>query len=518
MWTMCCSAPCARSASERQVVCTMSSPPESKPGGRILLTPFVLSLVLASILVGYASADLFPGKRHSAAGADPLRQIAQAAQAAHPDAAANVKPGSALGAAADPLAAYKDAMDLLQRNYYGAPIDAQKTRQLTYEAIRGMLGSLHDPFTSFLAPAEWQDMEAMTEGDFDGIGAILQQEGSTIHIVRPIDGSPAERAGLKGGDMVLAVNGKVIKGKNINDIVHLIKGPPNTRVRLTVQRGKQTLDLSIQRARVEAPVVEHWMEDSQAKIGHIVLSEFNKKSMAQLNAAFTDLDKQGMKALVLDLRFNPGGLLETAVDVTSLFVPTGTKPNLHNNVIIMRYGDGHEEGAALRPLEHKHGDRPLVVLVNGSSASASEIVTGAIQDYGVGTILGERTYGKGEVQTLYEMSQGLDGALKLTTALYYPPSHRDINYHRDEDSNRIENTGGILPDIEIKASDAWKAKEDFKDKSNDNQLQAALAFLRARLQNKSVAEATAEAQKFQQLTTASAAAPGKAPAPFQAMP
>ncbi|HLK56134.1 MAG TPA: S41 family peptidase [Chthonomonadaceae bacterium] len=481
-------------------------------GARILLTPFVLSLIFASIIVGYASADLFPGAKARSGGAGRVSQIAQGSDTDSDD-PGSARQGVSGGGASDPLAAYKDALELLRQNYYGAPIDTKMSRQLTYEAIRGMLGSLQDPFTSFLAPEEWQDMEAMTEGDFDGIGAILQQEGTTLRIVHPIDGSPAERAGLKAEDVVIAVNGKIIKGKNINDVVHLIKGPPNTRVRLTVQRGKQTVELTILRARVETPVVQHWMEDAQARIGHIVLSEFNKKSMAQLNAAFTDLDRQGMKAIVLDLRFNPGGLLETAVDVTSMFVPTGTRTDLKNNVIIMRYGDSHEEGAALRPLEHKYGDRPLVVLVNGSSASASEIVTGAIQDYGVGTILGERTFGKGEVQTLYEMSQGLDGALKLTTALYYPPSHRDINYHRDEDGNRIEKTGGILPDIEIGASEAWKLKEDFKDKANDNQLQAALAFLRARLDHKSVAEATEAAKKFQPTVTASASSSGSLPPP-----
>jgi carboxyl-terminal processing protease len=208
-----------------------------------------------------------------------------------------------------------------------------------------------------------------------------------------------------------------------------------------------------------------------------------------LNSAFRDLEKQKMKALVFDLRSNPGGLLDTAVSVASVFVPADSSEAtaLKKNVVILREGGGQEKGLKLRPYEHTHAQLPLVVLVNGNSASASEIVTGAIKDYGVGTIIGERTYGKGRVQTLIPMDDR--SALRLTTQLYYPPRHMDINFLRDESGMRIPGTGGIAPDIEVKQSAAWK-EENFRDKMNDLQLQTALSFLRARLQKKTVAEAS----------------------------
>jgi carboxyl-terminal processing protease len=239
---------------------------------------------------------------------------------------------------------------------------------------------------------------------------------------------------------------------------------------------------------METTVVAHWMEDGTDKIGHLVLTEFNRKSEAQLDKALTDLENQGMRALVLDLRFNPGGLLDAAIDVASLFIPDNSKPQLHNNAVIIRQGDGEEEGLTLEPLPVPHRHVPLAVLVNGSSASAAEIVTAAIRDYEAGAIVGERTFGKGKVQTLFEMNHGRDGGIRLTTSLYYPPKHYDINFKHDELGNRIAGTGGIVPDIEVQASPAWHG--NFDDKTDDNQLRAAVQFLKARLAGRSTGEAT----------------------------
>lgn len=459
------------------------------PFARWAVIPAVLLAVCASGMIGFTNGLLSPGVR-----THELGPSAQSVGGEGPEVSGGTESGEAAVQGADPLDAYAMSLDLLQRRYYGARIDSHRARTLTYEAIRGMLGSLRDQFTSYLDPGEWQQMETMTEGDFGGVGAFMLQAGDKIKIDRPMPGGPADKAGVKPNDILVSIDGKAVRGRNVDDLFDLLQGAPNTVVRLGILRGKQTLVLPVTRAVIEPVIVQHWMEDNRAKIGHIVLTEFNRKSITQMNAAFADLERQGVRALVFDLRFNPGGLLDAAQDVASVFIPENSKPELHNNVVIIHHGDGEEEGLPLEPEQHKHGQLPLVVLVNGSSASASEIVTGAIRDYGVGTIIGERTFGKGKVQTLFEMSHGRDGGLRLTTSLYYPPKHYDINFEHDDDGNRIPGTGGIVPDIVVPESTQWK--EDFEDKANDNQLQTALIFLRARLEKKSMAEATQLAQRY----------------------
>ncbi len=465
--------------------------------------PTALGLLSASVAFGFASRD----DQAKAAGASPSGAVGALqsnapltlAQATPQDDAPgkNLESGetqdSGTDSANDPLANYKTTLALLKKNYYGAPIDAKKTQQLTYESIRGMLGSLKDQFTSFLDPDEWGQMQIMTRGDFEGIGALLQPEGAQVKVARPIENSPAEKAGIKSDDVIVTVDAKPIKGKNLNDVVRLIKGKGGTKVTLGILRGKKELTFRITRARVEPPIVQHWMEDTQDGIGHIVLSEFNEKSIEQTEAAYEDLERKGMKALVFDLRFNPGGLLEVAIDVASLFIPPDENPALKNVVVYIREGSGREQGRTLRPLESRHKSIPLAVLVNDNSASASEIVTGAIKDYGVGTIIGERTFGKGKVQTLFPLAEGQAGALRLTTALYFPPKKKDINFAHDDDGNRIPGTGGILPDIEVKQSPKWKM-EDFRDKVNDVQLHKAIEFLRAKVHGATTAQAITQVQ------------------------
>jgi carboxyl-terminal processing protease len=468
------------------------TPPPQTPESRLLLVPILFCLFFLATLVGYLSNN----DSRTIVSAPPPPRTVQTSRAELPESGDIALPqdeGPALEV--DPVADYKQAVALLSTNYYGPALDNRKTRQLTYEAIRGMLTSLRDQFTTFLDPAEWSQMQALTKGDFEGIGAYLDQKSSGfVRIVRPIPTSSAEKAGLQAGDQIIAVNGSSVRGKEMNDVINLIKGPLGTKIRLGILRGSRTLAVTVTRTHVEPPVVQHWMEDSQARIGHIVLSEFNERSMEQLNSAFRDLERQKMKALVFDMRSNPGGLLDTAVSVASIFVPVDGPEAalLKKNAVILREGGGQEKGMKLRPYEHSHGQLPLVVLVNGNSASASEIVTGAIKDYGVGTIIGERTYGKGRVQTLIPMDD--HSALRLTTQLYYPPRHADINFRRDETGMRIAGTGGIAPDIEVKQPALWR-EENFRDKTNDLQLQTALCFLRARLQKKTVAEASDAVKK-----------------------
>lgn len=456
---------------------------------RLLVLPVILGILIMSILVGYGSGALWPSHYRSASRSVQLTDV-QLTRLERILSASSQDGGSASTSAAgdsdDPVADYKSALMLLKKDYYGAPIDIKKERTLTYESIRGLLGSLRDQFTSFLDPDEWSQFHATTRGDFEGIGALLEQAGAFTKIARPIEGGPAEKAGLLAEDVVVRVDGQSIKGKDINAVVHLIKGKRGTKVQIGILRGKKEMAFSITRALVEPVVVQHWMEDKQSKIGHIVLKEFNEKSVDQLQRAYEDLARQNMKGLVLDLRYNPGGLLEVAIQVASLFIPKDQNETLNNVVVFIHEGNGQEQVRTLMDMQ-AHASIPLVVLVNEGSASASEIVSGAIKDYGVGTIMGERTFGKGKVQTLFPLDDG--SALRLTTALYFPPKHKDINFQHDEDGARVPGTGGILPDIEIKQSPKWKV-EDFKDKVNDLQLQKAVQFLKSRLSGLTTAQAT----------------------------
>ncbi len=456
---------------------------------RMLVLPVIFGLVIMSVLVGYGSGAIWPTHNRTVSRSVQFTD-AQLTRLEHILAASSQDSGSAAvsvsGDVDDPVADYKSALMLLKKDYYGAPIDIKKERTLTYEGIRGLLASLHDQFTSFLDPDEWSQFHATTRGDFEGIGALLEQAGAFTKIARPIEGGPAEKAGLIPEDVVVRVDGQSIKGKDINSVVHLIKGKRGTKVLIGILRGKKEMSFSITRALVEPAVVQHWMEDKQSKIGHIVLKEFNEKSVDQLERAYEDLARQNVKGLVLDLRYNPGGLLEVAIQVASLFIPKDQNVNLNNVVVFIHEGNGQEQVRNLMDMQ-THVAVPLVVLVNDGSASASEIVSGAIKDYGVGTLIGERTFGKGKVQTLFPLDDG--SALRLTTALYFPPKHKDINFQHDEDGVRVPGTGGIVPDIEIKQSPKWKV-EDFKDKVNDLQLQKAIQFLKSRLGGLTTAQAT----------------------------
>jgi carboxyl-terminal processing protease len=376
----------------------------------------------------------------------------------------------------------------LQSHYYGKPIDEAKTRTLTYEAVKGLLASLNDQFSSYLDASQWQQLVTMTEGRFGGIGALMEQSADGIRISRPAAGGPAEKAGLRAGDVLVSIDGHPVKGQALDDLGQWLEGDLQTTVTLEVLRGSQRLTVPVVRENIEPPVVEHWMEDNGAGIGHIVLTEFNRKSASQIDAAYSDLETHGLRALVLDLRFNPGGLLDSAVDVASIFIPEDSKPPLRNNVVIIHHGDGEEEGLTLEPQKKPHRKVPLAVLVNGASASAAEIVTGAIKDYETGIIIGERTFGKGKVQTLFEMNHGRDGGIRLTTSIYYPPNGHDINFQHDDEGNRVAGTGGIIPDLLVPAATTWQG--DFDDKANDNQLKAAVDYLKARLAGRTAIEAT----------------------------
>ncbi len=401
-----------------------------------------------------------------------------------------------------PVDSWETAIRALRSDYYPADIDGARARTLTYQAIRGMMSSLRDPYSAYLDPAEWNRLVTMTEGQFGGIGALMERTRDGIRVARPLPGGPAEKAGVKAGDTLTAIDKQPVKGKSLEDLGKWVEGQQGTEVLLSVMRGGTLMEFRVQRANIEPPVVEQWMEDPAAGIGHIVLTEFNRRSASQIEAAYRELDKKGLKALVLDLRFNPGGLLDAAVDVASQFVPENTARSLNNNVVIIRHADGEEEGLPIQPRSLLGKKIPLAVLVNGSSASAAEIVIGALRDYGVAEVIGERTFGKGKVQTLFEMNHGRDGGIRLTTSLYFPPKGYDINFKHDDDGNRIPDTGGIVPDIHVDALQNWTS--DFEDRKNDRQLACAVEFLRRRLAGRNPAEAASDVAAVYQTPTRTA--------------
>ena len=446
------------------------------------LVPVMTALVALPMFVGFAGPDAAEGRwnRVSRDGVRLVRNLF-AMRAAH---------------AADdhPYAAYREAMDALKQNYYGKDLSTAKSnRDLTEAAIRGMLYSLNDPFTSFLDKEEWDQMQQTTRGDFEGIGAVLEPFGQDVRVVRPIPESPAFKAGLKAKDVILSVDeyagDKKVKnrptlGMHINDVVKLIKGPKGTKVGITVMRkgAAQPISFVITRAYIEPPTVQFWMEDDKNKIGRILLNEFNEKSDAQFARALDTLQKQGMKALIFDLRYNPGGLLNVAVDIGSRFVEKAP-------VVVIQEKSGYKQPIPARGRRALKGI-PMAVLINENSASASEIVAGAIKDYSAGTLIGQHTFGKGLVQTLFPLDDG--SALRLTTAKYFTPKLNDINNKFDDDHRPIFGTGGIKPDIVVKNPEDFVDQDWSEDNRKfDHQLKKAIEFLRTKL----VAQAPATAAR-----------------------
>jgi len=364
-----------------------------------------------------------------------------------------------------PVELYWDVLSRLRSHYY----QQVNEKQLTYAAIRGMLASLHDPYTRFMDPTEYRSMQEDTRGDFFGIGAQLQEKEGQIVIYRPIEGSPADKAGIKAGDVIVEVDRKPVAGMRVDDVVKKIRGPRGTKVELTIRRKGEAklLHISIVRDLITSPVVYSYMEDEKLGIGRIRLEQFNEKCDQLLVQKVRELEAKGLRALILDLRYNPGGLLNVAVDVASRFIDNGV-------VVLIQEKNGKitklhaERGRALKPY-------PLVVLVNEWSASASEIVAGAIRDNKRGVIIGETTFGKGLVQTIFQLQDS--SAVAITTAKYLTPSGHDLNRKVDPDGNEIRR-GGIQPDIVVKQSEEMT---DIDDRAHDVQLQKAVEYLREKL-------------------------------------
>ncbi len=311
---------------------------------------------------------------------------------------------------------------LLERNYV--------SKQEAYAAIKQALKDLGDPYTRFLPPEEFQVLTSQTNGALSGIGIVLEidQANSNIVVIEPLDNSPALKAGIKPGDKILKINGKPTSLMTLEQASEEIRGEVGTKVSLQISRGgKQTLDLTVTRAEIELPAVTYTLkQEANLKIGYIKLEEFSAPAAKQMRKAIKELKNQGASGFVLDLRNNPGGLLFASVDIARMWLDSGTIVETIN-----RRG-GHKKFSA------NHSaitDSPLVVLVNRNSASASEIVAGALKDNKRATIVGTKTYGKGTVQSVHSLADG--SGLAVTISRYFPPSGADINGK------------GISPDIEV---------------------------------------------------------------------
>jgi carboxyl-terminal processing protease len=339
-------------------------------------------------------------------------------------------------------------LQIAESTYGGAASNAE----LTQAAIRGMLNALGDPYTTYLSPSEISSLEeSLRGGDFGGIGVyIVQDPRSKRVIVDPIEGTPAYRAGIKPGDAILAVNGASVRGMQLDDVEHAIRGKIGTIVTLLVvpHAGGAAKSVAVTRQQIIVPSVHAKMENG---FDYVRLADFGSTSYDEVRRALASGRDQHARGYILDLRNNGGGLLDAAVEISSLFIPQGAIVSTidRNNVRETKSATRDTIDAA-----------PLVILVNRYTASASEITAGAVQDYKVGTLIGTKTFGKGVVQSIYNMSDG--GALKITTARYITPLGRDIQ-HR-----------GIEPDIVVDQP----ADQPIIDTPKDVQLAAAEAYLR----------------------------------------
>ncbi len=313
-------------------------------------------------------------------------------------------------------ALFDEAWRLLQAQYYG---ELPKGKEITYDAIRGVVDSLGDQHTMFVDPQHAALFTADMEGRFEGIGARVDlAEGGGVELKYLFPGQPAEKAGLRAGDVIVAVDGKKLPVKtDLAEAIGLIRGPHGSQVVLTIRRGEEVpFDVTVERASIEIPVVET-KSLADGRIAYIALSEFSSVAPERLASALQEVLAAKPKGLILDLRGNPGGLLDAAVRIGSYFVPKGS-------ILIERTKDGVER-VYEREGKYLLGETPLVVLVDAGSASASEIVAGAIQDAGSGVLIGEKTYGKGSVQLPNSLSDG--SQLRVTIARWFTPKDRAIH-------------------------------------------------------------------------------------------
>ena len=324
---------------------------------------------------------------------------------------------------------FADVFERVRAEY----VEPANDRELIENAINGMLTGL-DPHSSYMNAKSFRDMQVQTRGEFGGLGIEVTQESGYIKVISPIDDTPAMRAGVKAGDLITALDGQTVQGMSLNDAVEKMRGAPNTRITITVRRegSEKPIDIALVREVIKLRVVRSRMEGDD--VAYIRISSFSEQTESSMRRAFNDLKAQSgdkLRGVILDLRNNPGGLLPESISVSDSFLDRGE--------IVSTRGRHAED---TQRWNAKAGDitagLPVVVLINGGSASASEIVAGALQDHRRAIILGTRSFGKGSVQTVSPLPG--NGGMRLTTARYYTPSGRSIQGL------------GITPDVEVAAT------------------------------------------------------------------
>ena len=318
---------------------------------------------------------------------------------------------------------FTETLSIIKQNY----VEEIDDKELINGAIKGMLNQL-DPHSSFMPPEAFKEMQIDTKGEFSGLGIQISVKDKMLTVIAPIEDTPAYKAGIKAGDTILKIDGESTKDLSLQDAVNKLRGTKGTSVTITIFREgwEKPKDFIIVREVIQIKSVKYkTLED---KIGYVKLTQFQQRTSEDLENALEALEKDKINSLILDLRNNPGGLLNGAVEVTSQFLPEGKL------VVYIKGRSGEQQD--FNTNSSKKTDYPMIVLVNEGSASASEIVAGALQDWGRAVVLGMQTFGKGSVQTVIPLSDG--SALRLTTARYYTPKGRSIQ------------STGITPDIIIK--------------------------------------------------------------------
>ena len=343
---------------------------------------------------------------------------------------------------------FSDVLDTLKKEY----VDDVKQDEIIDSAINGMLQSL-DPYSSYMSPEAFQNMSRDTKGEFGGLGIEITMEAGLVKIITPIEGTPADKAGVQAGDYIVKIEDKQVKGMSLLDAVKLMRGKVGTSLEITVRRPEVEgeIKFNITRAIIKIREVSAEVKNN---IGYIRLRAFNEQSYNQLIKQLNKISNKKIEGYILDLRNNPGGLLSQAIKITETFLDGG-------EIVSTRGRDKND----IRIFNAKKGDKinnkPLIVLINQGSASASEIVSGALKDHKRAILLGEKSFGKGSVQSIIPLKNL--GGLRLTTAKYYLPSGESIHEK------------GVEPDITVK-----KDKNDFKiNTKTDNQLNYAINLLKA---------------------------------------
>lgn len=343
-----------------------------------------------------------------------------------------------------------EAWKLVNENFYTQPLDQEK---MTYGAVGGMVEALGDVHTAFVDPKRAEYLRSQLQGSFEGIGATVEMVNGRLTVVAPIKGAPAEKAGLQAGDVILQVDDTPIVNMDVSEAIALIRGPKGTQVRLKVQRGSNpATDYTITRNTIQVPEITSKMLEDDT-IAYIELSEFGEKAKPELRQALSEALAKNPKALIFDLRGNPGGYLTTAIEVASEFLPKDQV------VLVEKFKNGDKK------LYKSTGDGlatkiPMVLLVNEGSASASEILSAAMRDYNRATIIGQKTFGKGSVQTVHELSD--NSQLRVTIANFYSPKENVINHV------------GVTPDVEIPDPTDYE-----RSKQIDPQLQKAIDMIKS---------------------------------------